>query len=51
LRGDNEAMTALLTRFGVTHSFTLYDGDHGNRVHDRFREFVLPFFAQHLAVK
>ena len=45
---DNKLMTRELTRFGVTHSYTLYEGDHGNRVAPRFREFVLPFFAAHL---
>lgn len=45
----NREMDRLLERFGIAHSFTVYDGDHGNRVPQRFREFVLPFFAQHLA--
>jgi len=45
---DNKLMDRELTRFGVTHSFTLYEGDHGNRIPARFREFVLPFFAAHL---
>lgn len=48
---DNKAMNALLTRFGIAHDWTIYDGDHGNRVASRFREFVLPFFAAHLATK
>lgn len=51
LKADNDLMTGLLTRSGVRHSYQVYDGDHGNRVPSRFREFVLPFFAQHLAVK
>jgi len=48
---DNAALTALLTRFGVAHSYDVYDGDHVNRVPERLRDFVLPFFAKHLAVK
>lgn len=47
----NQEMSALLTNFGVRHSFATYDGDHMNRVGARFREFVLPFFALHLATK
>ncbi|MBB5984555.1 alpha/beta hydrolase [Sphingobium lignivorans] len=48
---DNQEMTRLLTRFGVPHSYSIYDGDHGNRVAERFRAFVLPFFAEHLATQ
>lgn len=44
----NEEMDRELTRFGIAHSFTLYDGDHSNRIPQRVRDFVLPFFAQHL---
>lgn len=45
---DNKLMHAELQRFGIAHEYTLYAGDHGNRVHDRFRDFVLPFFAANL---
>lgn len=45
---DNRLMDRELTRFGIAHSYALYEGDHGNRIPQRFREFVLPFFAQHL---
>ncbi|BAK65233.1 putative esterase [Sphingobium sp. SYK-6] len=51
LLADNQEMTRLLTRFGVPHSYSIYDGDHGNRVAERFRTFVLPFFAEHLATQ
>ena len=51
LLSDNQAIHAELTRFGIVHGWTLYDGDHGNRIPERFRQFVLPFFAQHLAAK
>ncbi|MCW2382653.1 MULTISPECIES: alpha/beta hydrolase [unclassified Sphingobium] len=46
---DNGDMARLLDRMGVAHSYTVYEGDHGNRVRERFRAFVLPFFAEHLA--
>lgn len=45
---DNKTLTRELNRFGIAHSYTLYEGDHGNRVAPRFREAVLPFFAAHL---
>jgi len=51
LLADNQAMDRELGRFGVAHDFTLYEGDHGNRVAARFRQFVLPFFAAHLATE
>ena len=39
---------AELDRFKVKYDFELYDGDHGNRIAERIRSEVLPFFAQHL---
>jgi enterochelin esterase-like enzyme len=38
-----------LDRFGVEYEFELYDGDHGNRIAERIRTEVLPFFGRHLA--
>lgn len=37
-----------LDRFGVDYDFELYEGDHGNRIRERIRTQVLPFFAEHL---
>lgn len=37
-----------LDRFGVDYDFELYEGDHGNRIRERIRTKVLPFFAEHL---
>ena len=37
-----------LDRFGVKYQFELYEGDHGNRIAERIRTEVLPFFAEHL---
>lgn len=42
-------MATLLQRMGVSREYTIYEGDHGNRVPQRFREFVLPFFEKNLA--
>jgi hypothetical protein len=53
--GDKDTLKAMnvdldqeLTRLGVTHGFELYDGDHGNRVAERFQSKLLPFFSQQL---
>ena len=45
---SNSRLSAALERLGVAHGYEIYDGDHGNRVGQRFREEVLPFFTQHL---
>jgi S-formylglutathione hydrolase FrmB len=37
-----------LTRLGVAHTLEIYEGDHGNRVPQRFEQHVLPFFARQL---
>ncbi len=44
----NRAFMRELDRFGVSYEFELYDGDHGNRIAERLRSEVLPFFVQHL---
>ncbi|MBL8238255.1 MAG: alpha/beta fold hydrolase [Bryobacterales bacterium] len=53
--GDKDRLTAtarefdaLLTSRGVTHSFSIYDGDHVNHVADRVAEQVLGFFSRNL---
>jgi len=38
-----------LKRFGVTHIYEEYDGDHTNRIADRLETSVLPFFSGHLS--
>ncbi len=37
-----------LDKFGVKYEFELYEGDHGNRIAERIRTEVLPFFGEHL---
>ena len=44
----NAAFRAELDRFGVKYDFELYEGDHGNRIAERIRTEVLPFFGAHL---
>jgi enterochelin esterase-like enzyme len=48
LRADNVNLDASLTRLRVPHQFEEYEGDHGNRVRERFASKVLPFFSAHL---
>jgi hypothetical protein len=48
LRADNLNLDAALTRLRVAHEFEQYEGDHGNRVRERFGAKVLPFFSRHL---
>ncbi|WP_324828646.1 alpha/beta hydrolase [Qipengyuania zhejiangensis] len=43
-----KAMHRQLENFGVEHEFMLFGGDHNNRVRERFRSKLLPFFAKHL---
>lgn len=45
---EAQGMHATLTQLGVPHGWTVYDGDHGNRVPERLGSAVLPFFAEHL---
>jgi enterochelin esterase-like enzyme len=49
LLDQNVTLHEELTRFGVAHTWTTYDGDHGNRIAARIRSELLPFFAKHLA--
>jgi enterochelin esterase-like enzyme len=48
LGADNVKLDAELTRLRIEHGYELYDGDHTNRVKERFAAKVLPFFSQHL---
>lgn len=48
LLDEVKAMHAQLDNFGVAHEFMLFEGDHTNRVKERFRSQLLPFFASHL---
>ena len=50
LKGDT-ALHEELDRFGVRNQFEVYSGTHTSRVAERFDQKVLPFFAEHLAMK
>ncbi len=51
LKADAQALHEALDRYGITHRFEIYDGDHVNRIGVRFQEQVLPFFGRALATK
>jgi hypothetical protein len=48
LLGTNQQMDHELTQLGVAHKFETYEGNHGNRVKERFETKVLPFFSENL---
>jgi enterochelin esterase-like enzyme len=47
----NRQIAEALTRLDVPNTFEVYEGDHGNRVRERFEMHVLPFFSRHLAAR
>jgi enterochelin esterase-like enzyme len=51
LTKDAGVMHEELDGFGVANAFEVYDGNHVNRIAERFDSKVLPFFAKHLAMK
>ena len=48
LGAANKDLDQSLTRLGIPHTFEVYEGNHTNRVRERFETKVIPFFAQHL---
>ena len=48
LQEPNAQFRSELDRFGVKYQFELYQGDHGNRIAERIRTKLLPFFGEHL---
>jgi enterochelin esterase-like enzyme len=48
---DDTSIHEELDRYGVANSFAVYPGDHVSGIAQRFKDNVLPFFAQHLAMK
>ena len=48
LGAANLDLDRALTRLGVSHTFEQYEGDHTNRVRERFEADVLPFFSRQL---
>ncbi len=49
LAKSNEALSRVLSDYGIEHSFEIYDGDHTNRIAERVGAKVLPFFSANLS--
>jgi enterochelin esterase-like enzyme len=49
LIGQNKALSDILTSYGIEHVYETYEGDHTNRVAERYETRVLPFFSKVLA--
>jgi enterochelin esterase-like enzyme len=45
---DDTLIHEELLRFGVAHDWAVYDGNHVDKIAQRFDTVVLPFFAKHL---
>jgi S-formylglutathione hydrolase len=44
----NRTLSDTMNRYGIEHDFLTYEGDHGNRIAERFGTHALPFFSEHL---
>jgi S-formylglutathione hydrolase len=48
LAGSNKILDETLTRFDVPHTYETYEGNHTNKVAERFDGNLLPFFSNNL---
>ena len=51
LIGGNVATDRALTQSGVQHTYENYEGDHMNKIAERFEKQVIPFFSKQLSGK
>jgi hypothetical protein len=49
LLSGNKMLDEVLTRFGIAHTYETYEGDHTNRIPERFDQNLLPFFSKNLS--
>lgn len=49
LAASNQLLDETMTRFGIVHIYETYEGDHTNRVPQRFETKLLPFFSRNLS--
>ncbi len=40
-----------MKRVGIAHDYETYEGDHMNRIPERFEKLVIPYFAAELATR
>ena len=48
LIGGNKAISDVLTSYGIEHVYETYEGNHTNKVAERYETRVLPFFSREL---
>jgi enterochelin esterase-like enzyme len=48
LIGSNKQLSDVLTAYGIEHVYETYEGNHTNKVAERYETRVLPFFSQRL---
>jgi enterochelin esterase-like enzyme len=48
LIGDNKQISDVLTSYGIDHVYETYEGNHTNKVAERYETRVLPFFSREL---
>ena len=51
LAASNAVLDETLTRFDVTHTYETYEGNHTNKIPERFEQHVLPFFTKNLSFR
>ena len=49
LIGDNKRISEVLESYGIAHVYETYEGNHTNKVAERYETRVLPFFSRELA--
>jgi S-formylglutathione hydrolase FrmB len=49
IRANLTELDRILTAYQVSHSFEVYEGNHTNRIPERFETKVLPFFSKQLS--
>ena len=51
LIGDNKQLSDVLTSYGIDHVYETYEGNHTNKVAERYETRVLPFFSRELVFR
>jgi enterochelin esterase-like enzyme len=51
LIGDNKQISEVLKSYGIEHVYETYEGDHVNKVAERYETRVLPFFSRELELE
>lgn len=49
LIGGNTRLHEIMEGYGIAHDWSTYEGDHTNRLTERFATHALPFFTEHLS--